>query len=209
MPSGINGKTGKPNCKLAKCVKAKVKAHKDKKAPTNKLDAIIELLVPKLNDESVSFVGFTSLENTFDMEKDVINMEDITVALLNIDRDLLIKRLEEGNFSSCLTIILYRINPYLPKELRYTDYRAMSSITCRDELKDKLFEFISSVIGYCMRIEDLLSTQYFLNPKATNKLEILKRRYKSNWSENSGKSIEVKHTDEETDKTIEIVIKEV
>lgn len=204
MPRGINSKTGKPNCKLAKCVKAKVKAHKNKKAPTNKLDAIIELLVPKLNEDSVSFVGVTSVEN----KKDVINMEDITVALLNIDRDLLIKRLEEGNFSSCLTIIMYRINPYLPKELRYTDYRAMSTITCRDELKDKLFEFISSVIGYCMRIEDLLSTQYFLNPRATNKLEILKRRYKSNWSDNSGKSIEVKTEDKNADTTLEIIIKD-
>lgn len=57
-----------------------------------------------------------------------------------------------------------------------------------------------------MKLEDKITVRYYMNPKMGNMLEILKRRYKTNLSDNAGNSIEVKHTDEETDKTIEIVI---
>lgn len=206
MPSGINNKTGKSNCELPQCVSAKVKAHKGKKAPTNKIEGIIDLLLPVLNS-NVDFIGSdTSLSESLNMKAPVINVADVSIALLNLDRDAVMKRLEEDNYESAMTMIIYRLNPYLPANLKYKDYRAMSSINCRDELKDKIREFIFVVINYCMKLEDKLTIRYYMNPKMTNMLEMLKRRYKTNWSDNSGKSIEVKHTDEETDKTIEIII---
>lgn len=208
MPSGVNSKTGKANCELPQAVEAKKKAHKGKKGPTNKLDAIIDLLLPILNDE-VNFVGSsTALGNTFGMNTPAIDVADVSCALLNLDRDAVMKRIEEDNYESAMTMIIYRINPYLPDNLRYKDYRAMSSINCRDELKDKIREFVLAVVGYCMKIEDNLSVRYYMNPKMGNMLEMLKRRYKGNWGDTNGKSIEVKHTDETTDNSIEIIIRD-
>lgn len=207
MASGVNKKTGVANCELPQAVEAKVKAHKGKKGPTNKIDGIIDLLLPVLNSD-VNFVGDSTLSNTFGIQAPAIDIADVSVALLNLDRETVMKRLEEDNYESAMTMIIYRLNPYLPLKLRYKDYRAMSSINCRDELKDKIREFVFAIINFCMKLEDKITVRYYMNPKMGNMLEILKRRYKTNWSDNSGKSIEVKHTDEETDKTIEIVIRD-
>lgn len=141
MTSGVNKKTGVANCELPQAVAAKIKAHKGKKGANNKIDGIIDLLLPVLNSD-VNFVGDSVLSNTVGIQASAIDIADVSVALLNLDRETVMKRLEEDNYESAMTMIIYRLNPYLPLNLRYRDYRAMTSITCRDELKDKIREFI-------------------------------------------------------------------
>lgn len=209
MPSGICNKTGKSNCELPQAVEAKIKAHKDKPSATNKIDAIIDLIMPIITSADVSFCPVdTALSNSFGIQTPTIDVANISIALLNLDCDLLKKRIEEDNYASAMTMIIYRLNAYLPIDLRYKTYRAMSTINCREGLKEKIREFIFAICTFCMKIEDSLTIRYALNPKAVNNLEILKRRYKTEWADNNGKSIAVTNTNNETDSKIEIVIKD-
>lgn len=188
MPSGVR-KDGTTNVELPQCVEAKIKAHKGHTGPTNKINNIIDYFTPLLNN----------LVNPLD---------DLYIAIMNLDKEQLIRDLDENRVGSALTKIMYRLNPYLPDTLKVSTYRVFSSFNACDNTKNKCVDFIFNVINAANKIEDKLSRDYYINGKF-NKLEILKRRYRNNWGDDKGqKSIEVKQTDKE-DKTLEIIIKEV
>lgn len=180
-------------------------AIKNKKNCTNKLDKILEVLLPILKGP-VTFVPYnTSLTTEFDMERPEIDPADIAVALLNLDRDILLKDVEDKDWAGAIHNILYRINPYLPEDIRYkAGTTKIRPDQIREELTAKLEVFVKATLDFCMRLEDNLTQRYLMNPKATNMIEVLKRRYRTNWGDNNNRSIEVSHKDAETDNTITI-----
>lgn len=194
MPQGVNSKTGKSNCELEQCVAAKIKAHKGKPAPTNKTLKIIDAITKVLNSNVLSLSSNENLFDTLNMKKPSIDIHDITMAILNMDKDGIIKAIENDNHASAFTKILYRLEPYLPKNLKMS-YRAVSNMNCCDKTKQAITEFAYFIISKSNELEDMITQKYYYTGKM-HTLEILKRRYRSNWGDNN-KSVEVKTSKEE------------
>lgn len=205
MPSGISKETCKANCELPQCVEAKVKAHKGKTVKHSKIIPIIKCLT-KVLEGSLSFVSSGNLKTAFDMEKNDVDTADICLALLNLDREAIKSDLEQDRMGPAFSKIVYRVNPYLPDGVKVKTYKEFSSLNACEETKIQIRDFCLLVISACNRIEDKLTSNYYQTGK-NHYVEILKRRYKSNWGD-QGKSIEVKTEDKNADTEITITIKE-
>lgn len=67
-------------------------------------------------------------------------------------------------------------------------------------------EFVEFILQYCHKIEDRLLIEYY-SAGQTNKLEILKRRYKADWGDAS-RSVEVSNKTKDADAELKITISE-
>lgn len=67
-------------------------------------------------------------------------------------------------------------------------------------------EFVEFILQYCHKIEDRLTIEYY-SAGQNNKLEILKRRYKSEWGD-ATRSVEVSNKTNAEDAELKITISE-
>lgn len=70
----------------------------------------------------------------------------------------------------------------------------------------RMKEFVDFILHYCYKIEDRLTIEYY-SAGQTNKLEILKRRYKADWGDTS-RSVEVSNKTKADDAELKITISE-
>lgn len=204
MPSGyVNGV---PNPHIHEIQQKSVEAHKGKPSANNKINKIIEVVTDALS-KPLKFLPQENLATTFNIQTDEVDPADICIALLNLDVESVREDLEAGKLGSALGKIIYRINSYLPDDVRVKTYRTYTTLTSCSETDVKIRDFIFTVVNYCTKIEDKIARTYYMSGKM-NQLEILKRRYKRNWGDSNGKSVEVKSKDTITDNTITITIKD-
>ena len=195
MAQGYSNKTGEPFCKNKKCVEAKIKAHKGKPSANNKLLKIIDAVRDCLDNSVLSLLPSAPLENSFNIAKSELEISDLTLAILNMDHNEIIKCIENNNINGAIVKIMYRLEPYLPKQL-HMSYKAFSTIdVCCDETRNAIKDFAYYLSSKSSQLEDIITQTYFFTGKVHN-LEILKRRYKQNWGDQN-KSVEVKTTKEE------------
>ena len=115
------------------------------------------------------------------------------------------------------------IQDYLPKSIRgdcktniwsciqsFQESRILKEYTpngcgVEPELGGLLFELRDWLSIMKQKIEDHLATRYYSNPKAVNMLEILKRRYKTNWSERTETEVQA---DVKQDTTLNITFED-
>lgn len=119
----------------------------------------------------------------------------------------------QGTYPSYQSVAVFMnsIQNYLPKHLRskaqlwkrdsFRDGDTQTYAPKTQELLDRMCEWL---VHMKERIEDLLSQKYMTGGKFQH-LEILKRRFKGNWSERTEQSIDA---DVNTDTTVNIVIKD-
>lgn len=195
MAKGYIKATGEPACKSEKCVKAKIAAHKGKPSANNKLLKIIDAVRNCLDNSTLSLLPSAPLEDTFGIAKSDIEISDLTLAILNMDHNEIIKCVENNNINGAIVRIMYRLENYLPKNIRMS-YKAFSSIdVCCDETRNAIKDFAYYLSSKSSQLEDIITQTYFFTGKVHN-LEILKRRYRQNWGDQN-KSVEVKTTKEE------------
>ena len=199
MPSGKSKTTGKANCELLQCVNAKIAAHKGRVGYTNKLCGVCEYVLNVL----VKPLSFMS----DDQEHKELEVSDLTVALLNINTDLVQSHLEKDELYRCLDNIFQRINPYLPEKMKVNRFRfsKFNDSVLAEDTREYYRYFIDEILSACNKIEDKVTRNYY-NGGGINKLEILKRRYRKNWGD-MNRSVEVKTTDA-NDNVFEVIIKE-
>lgn len=203
MPSGID-KNGEYCCMKEKVVKAKIAAHKDKSCTTNKFNAAIELVVNSLDGwgDLCPADSWSKLSDTFHMEREKIDKNMLSAALLNIDVDSLVHDLEQDRIGPALSRIWYRINAYLPDDLK-TSYRSFQTLNACETNRQNVREFIFFIIQYILKIEDRMTSNYYYNG-TKQCIDILERRFKKEWAKDN-KTTSITQTFDDKNK-LEIVI---
>lgn len=172
--------------------------------PANKLVRFYELVKDSMKDD-VTLMSSTELCDAFEMEKPIVDPSKLWHALINLDKNAWQKNLDEQNYSNMVRCIVRRFRPYVPDEYKINDSFSpldKHAETSHEQAKD-FIEFMCDCVN---RLEDYLSRRY-ITAGAKRDLDVLERRYRSNWSNQPVKSIEVKQSDKQDNK-LEISIQD-
>ena len=157
--------------------------------------------------------SFKPLAESFEMAEnpDGLNRSGITWRILNS------QGFGNGDHSSnnepsymSVAIFMRDIQQYLPKELRpkkdgYQLWKRQSFVgtnTFGEETRELLDQMIDWLIRMKKMIEDKITSIYYVNGRSHH-LEILKRRYKDDWSEKIEQSIDASVADKKIEVTFE------
>lgn len=153
-----------------------------------------------------------SLSNTFGLEEtNEYNPSAITYRILNyrLYKDVGVKYASIANF-------MRSIQEYLPKEIKTTkmllwhkssyDADALPNVT--PEMLEAMDRAVEWFENFKMKIEDKLTNQLYMAGDHKNQyLEILKRRFRDNWSERIENKVEA-NVEADVDKTIHITFED-
>lgn len=170
--------------------------------PSNKYIKFYELVMDTMAGD-VELTPSVSLCNEFNMEQPLVDASKLWNALVNLDKNAWKSNLEEQNYNGMVRCIVRRFRPYVPDEYKIND--SFSPLDRHAEVSiDKAKDFCEFMSDCINRLEDYLSSRY-IQAGAKRDLDVLERRYKSNWSNQPVKSIEVKQSDNQDNK-LEIAI---
>lgn len=165
--------------------------------PTNRYIKFYELVMDAMAGD-VELTPSVSLCNEFNMEPPLVDASKLWNALINLDKNAWQKNLDEQNYSNMVRGIVRRFRPYVPDEYKINDSFSpldKHAETSHEQAKD-FIEFMCDCVN---RLEDYLSSRYII-AGAKRDLDVLERRYRSNWSNQPVKSIEVKQSDKQDNK---------
>lgn len=171
-------------------------------------------LMEEMQDPDFQLLGnVKSLSSSFDIEpeEDELNTAGITWRLLNTQG---FGRGDHSTAPSYMSVAVFMnsIQTYFPKSLRiskkrehyklWKDKSFISTNTFSDETRELLDAMVDWLQMMKQKIEDKLASIYWFNGKAHH-LEILKRRYKDDWSEKIEQSIDASVADKKIEVTFE------
>lgn len=150
----------------------------------------------------LSFSSCNTLNNTFNTNGSTLNTAAITFRIMNSQGfgDGATRTSDTPPTYGSVANFMCHIQDYLPQELRSntpsnklwnrTSFRENSETEIlSDETRGLMDEMCMWLSNMKYKIEDQLTSNYFIDGKA-NVLEILKRRYKDQWSERTEQNVE-------------------
>lgn len=160
----------------------------------------------------------SSLNNAFNMDSDLegYNPHGITMAFINWVPHMGHNK-EEDLSAMQVSRFMRKIQQYLPFKLRMTKSKPSTPVRplwldsfedgrINDETREMVDAFVPWMYSMRSRIEDELTSKYMLGGKLQH-IEILKRRYKEDWSEKTETSNE-NHTTVDGKLDIEIIFED-
>ena len=165
----------------------------------------------------LSFSSCNTLNNTFNTNGSTLNTTAITFRIMNTQGfgDGATRTSDTPPSYGSVANFMCHIQDYLPQELRSatpsnklwnrTSFRENSDTEIlSDETRELMDEMVEWLSNMKYKIEDQLTSNYFIDGKM-NVLEILKRRYKDQWSERTEQNVDAKVN---SDNKVEIVFEE-
>lgn len=152
-----------------------------------------------------------ALANEFNIDAaDTLNTVGITYRIMN-HQGFGNGRHDSAPSYGSVAIFMNSIQSYFPKSMQVkyklwsrNSFQVNDTQIIADDTKELLDEMIDWLIMMKQKIEDKLSENYFISGKM-NLLEILKRRYKNEWTEKIEQSVEA---DVKADTTINITFED-
>ncbi len=175
---------------------------------------IISYIMWLFNHTFVNEPSFADTYNALEEALDVSNTEPQSkywTALLQIDFDKVKQNIAEGKVARAFASINYFIAPLCPDEAGVCYERQYFDNFNSETINSMVADYVTWMIENRNKLENYMIKCYALNGNhKAQYLEILKRRSRSSWGDQS-KSLEVKTTTNENteDKTLEIKIVEV
>lgn len=165
----------------------------------------------------LSFSSCNTLNNTFNVNGSTLNTTAITFRIMNTQGfgDGATRTSDTPPSYGSVANFMCHIQDYLPQDLRSTtpsnklwnrtSFRENSDTEIlSDETRELMDEMVEWLSNMKYKIEDQLTSNYFIDGKM-NVLEILKRRYKDQWSERTEQNVDAKVNG---DNKVEIVFEE-
>lgn len=154
-----------------------------------------------------------ALSNTFDIDDESLNEAGITYRILNH------QGFGNGAHSSnalpswgSVARFMAGIQDYLPKHLRtnqnpyrlwsHTSFQQNGTQHIAEETQELLNDMCDWLLMMKSKIEDYIASHYFREGKP-NHLEVLKRRYKDEWSERTEQQVDATVTDNKIEVSFE------
>lgn len=154
------------------------------------------------NLSRLSFASCNTLNNTFNTNGSILDTAAITYRIMNHQGfgDGATRTSDSQPTFGSVANFMCSIQDYLPQDLRSatpshklwnrTSFRENSETEIlSDETRELLEEMCQWLMSMKYKIEDQLTSNYFIDGKA-NVLEILKRRYKDQWSERTEQNVD-------------------
>lgn len=154
------------------------------------------------NLSRLSFASCTTLNNTFNTNGSMLDTAAITYRIMNHQGfgDGATRTSDSQPTFGSVANFMCSIQDYLPQDLRSatpshklwnrTSFRENSETEIlSEETRELLEEMCQWLMSMKYKIEDQLTSNYFIDGKA-NVLEILKRRYKDQWSERTEQNVD-------------------
>lgn len=171
-------------------------------------------LMEEMQDPDFQQLGsVVSLGTSFDIEpeEDGLNTAGITWRLLNTQGFGRGDHTASPSYMS-VAVFMNSIQTYFPPSLRVAKKREhyklwkRESFTGTNTFSDETIELLDAMVDWLQmmkqKIEDKLASIYWFNGKSQH-LEILKRRYKDDWSEKIEQSIDASVADKKIEVTFE------
>lgn len=198
------------------CTKLGIIASKKKQKEESELwsNKIISYIMWLFDNTFVNEPSFADSYNALEEAFDVSNTEPQSkywTALLQIDFDKVKQNIAEGKVARAFASINYFIAPLCPDEAGVCYERQYFDNFNSEVINGMVADYVTWMIENRNKLENYMIKCYALNGNhKAQYLEILKRRSRSSWGDQS-KSLEVKTTTNENteDKTLEIKIVEV
>jgi hypothetical protein len=198
------------------CTKLGIIASKKKQKEESELwsNKIISYIMWLFDNTFVNEPSFADSYNALEEALDVSNTEPQSkywTALLQIDFDKVKQNIAEGKVARAFASINYFIAPLCPDEAGVCYERQYFDNFNSETINSMVADYVTWMIENRNKLENYMIKCYALNGNhKAQYLEILKRRSRSSWGDQS-KSLEVKTTTNENteDKTLEIKIVEV
>lgn len=198
------------------CTKLGLIASKKKQKEESELwsNKIISYIMWLFDNTFVNEPSFADTYNALEEALDVSNTESQSkywTALLQIDFDKVKQNIAEGKVARAFASINYFIAPLCPVEAGVCYERQYFDNFNSEVINGMVADYVTWMIENRNKLENYMIKCYALNGNhKAQYLEILKRRSRSSWGDQS-KSLEVKTTTNENteDKTLEIKIVEV
>ena len=198
-------------CKKLGLIASKTKQKEESELWSNK---IISYIMWLFDHTFVNEPSFADSYNALEEALDVSNTEPQSkywTALLQIDFDKVKQNIAEGKVARAFASINYFIAPLCPDEAGVCYERQYFDNFNSETINSMVADYVTWMIENRNKLENYMIKCYALNGNhKAQYLEILKRRSRSSWGDQS-KSLEVKTTTNENteDKTLEIKIVEV
>lgn len=198
-------------CRKLGRIASKKKQKEESELWSNK---IISYIMWLFNHTFVNEPSFADTYNALEEALDVSNTEPQSkywTALLQIDFDKVKQNIAEGKVARAFASINYFIAPLCPDEAGVCYERQYFDNFNSEVINGMVADYVTWMIENRNKLENYMIKCYALNGNhKAQYLEILKRRSRSSWGDQS-KSLEVKTTTNENteDKTLEIKIVEV
>jgi len=198
-------------CRKLGRIASKKKQKEESELWSNK---IISYIMWLFNHTFVNEPSFADSYNALEEALDVSNTEPQSkywTALLQIDFDKVKQNIAEGKVARAFASINYFIAPLCPDEAGVCYERQYFDNFNSETINSMVADYVTWMIENRNKLENYMIKCYALNGNhKAQYLEILKRRSRSSWGDQS-KSLEVKTTTNKNteDKTLEIKIVEV
>ena len=198
-------------CKKLGLIASKTKQKEESELWSNK---IISYIMWLFDHTFVNEPSFADSYNALEEALDVSNTEPQSkywTALLQIDFDKVKQNIAEGKVARAFASINYFIAPLCPDEAGVCYERQYFDNFNSEVINGMVADYVTWMIENRNKLENYMIKCYALNGNhKAQYLEILKRRSRSSWGDQS-RSLEVKTTTNENteDKTLEIKIVEV
>lgn len=198
-------------CKKLGLIASKTKQKEESELWSNKIISYVMWLFDNTFVNEPSFAdSYNALEEAFDVSNTEPQSKYWT-ALLQIDFDKVKQNIAEGKVARAFASINYFIAPLCPDEAGVCYERQYFDNFNSEVINGMVADYVTWMIENRNKLENYMIKCYALNGNhKAQYLEILKRRSRSSWGDQS-KSLEVKTTTNENteDKTLEIKIVEV
>lgn len=198
-------------CSKLGLIASKKKQKEETELWSNKIISYVMWLFDNTFVNEPSFAdSYNALEEAFDVSNTEPQSKYWT-ALLQIDFDKVKQNIAEGKVARAFASINYFIAPLCPDEAGVCYERQYFDNFNSEVINGMVADYVTWMIENRNKLENYMIKCYALNGNhKAQYLEILKRRSRSSWGDQS-KSLEVKTTTNENteDKTLEIKIVEV